>query len=274
MTETKRIQEKTLLLKTGFEIPVLGLGTWELGGQKCRDAVRLAIELGYRHIDTAELYGNEAEIGNAIEDFDRTRLFITSKVASSHLAKKDVPDACNRSLDKLGTDYLDLYLIHWPNDEIPLEETLEAMCELVEKNYVRSIGLSNFDVERTKKAISISSEPITNLQIEFHPFTHRHVLPEFCRDEGITITAYSPLARGAVFKDETLVKIAEKYDKTPAQLSLKWLIQKGYIVIPKASSKEHLVSNMQIVDWQIDEKDMSSIDQIQHEQRLVDFKYT
>ena len=142
--------------------------------------------MGYRHIDTAELYGNEAQIGRAIRRVERASLFLTSKVASENLRTNDVLRACTQSLERLGTDYLDLYLIHWPNDEIPIEETMEAMESLVEQGMVRSVGVSNFDVSRLQEAIDASDVPICNDQVEYHPFRPRRELPEFCREHGIS----------------------------------------------------------------------------------------
>ncbi|MFI4910324.1 MAG: aldo/keto reductase [Sedimentisphaeraceae bacterium JB056] len=265
--------ERKLKLKSGYEMPVLGLGTWKLTGKDCEKTVAQALEMGYIHIDTAEMYENEQEVGEGIKGADRSKIFITSKVAKSHLKKNDVIEACQRSLDKLGTDYLDLYLVHWPNDDIPIEETMQAMEELVDKKMIRSCGLSNFDVSRIKKAQEAAQIPICNLQIEFHPFTNRHELPQYCKEQGIAITAYSPLARGEVFEDETLKEIAEKHSKTPSQVSLKWLIQNGHIVIPKASSEKHLRENMEL-DWELSCEDMKKIDNIKKDERLIDKKYT
>jgi diketogulonate reductase-like aldo/keto reductase len=268
-----RITEKRHKLKSGYEMPVLGLGTWQLSGSKCEETVAEAVDLGYRHIDTAEMYENEEEVGEGLKRADREDIFLTSKVAKSHLKKDDVIESCIRSLDKLKTDYLDMYLVHWPNDEIPLTETMDAMAELVDKGLTRSVGLSNFNVGRIKDAMAVSRVPISNLQIEFHPFTDRKDIPDFCRSEGIIITAYSPLARAKVFEDETIKEIAGKYSKTPAQVSLKWLVQNGHIVIPKASSKEHLLENADL-DWQLSQEDMDRITGIEKDQRLIDTKYT
>jgi diketogulonate reductase-like aldo/keto reductase len=234
----------------------------------------MAIDMGYRHIDTAEAYENEDRIGKALAAFDREDIFITSKVSGPHLAPQDVLDACTRSLEKLRTDYLDLFLAHWPNQRIALVETLDAMNQLVDQGMTRSIGLSNYGVTLTQKAISVSRVPISNLQIEYHPFTKRAALEDFCRRHKITITAYSPLARGKVFDNATIRGIAEKHNKTAAQVSLRWLLQKGHIIIPKASSKQHLIENMQVFDWHIDTEDMESIDNIESELRLVDTGYT
>jgi diketogulonate reductase-like aldo/keto reductase len=265
---------KSLKLKSGYEMPVLGLGTWKLTGSECETIVRKALEFGYRHIDTAELYENEQYIGNALQNIDRKSLFITSKVANTHLAKNKVLQACQRSLDKLKTDYLDLYLIHWPNDDAALGQTLEAMQQLIEQGKIRSFGLSNFDVERIKKVQNTGDIPISNLQIEYHPLTSRKELPRFCDQQGILITAYSPLAQGKVFENATLTEIAEKYNKSAAQVSLKWLIQKGNIVIPKASSEDHLKANTEIFDWQFEQEDLNRIDNIEMQERLVDTTYT
>lgn len=270
----KTITSETYRLKSGYEMPVLGLGTWQLTGADCERAVRDAIDLGYRHIDTAEMYGNETPIGRAIKGVDRGTLFITSKVASSNLKKDDVPAACNASLDRLGTDYLDLYLLHWPNDEVPIAETMEAMQQLVEDGRVRSIGLSNFDVGRMKEAIAASEVPVCNDQVEYHPYRPRQEIPEFCREHQIAVTAYCPLGKGRVPGDRTLGQIGERYGKSAAQVALRWLLQKGAIVIPKSGSREHLQSNMDLVGWELSDQDMKEIDGLGVEEKLVDTTYT
>ncbi|MBD3310282.1 aldo/keto reductase, partial [Candidatus Woesearchaeota archaeon] len=157
---------KTYKLKTGYQMPVFGLGTWELTGKLCQEIVRRAIELGYRHIDTAELYSNEQHVGKGIQGFDRDKLFIVSKVKPENFTEKGVRKSCKRSLRKLKTDYLDLYLLHWPNDSIPLEETMSAMAELVEDGRIRSLGVSNFDISRVEKAIQASEVPVCVNQVE------------------------------------------------------------------------------------------------------------
>jgi len=269
-----KIMYQTYKLKSDYTIPVLGLGTWELNGAACEKAVSIALELGYRHIDTAELYNNETEIGRAIKKIDRSQLFITSKVSSSNLHPHDLTEACKASLDRLGTDYLDLYLLHWPNDSIPIEQTMEAMQKLIGDGRVRSAGLSNFDVNRIEAAVSVSQAPICNNQVEYHPYRPRQKIPRFCQEHGITVTAYCPLARGKVLKDATLKKIGGKYGKSPAQVSLRWLLQKGAIVIPKASSKEHLKANMELDGWELSGEEMEIIDALGVEKKLVDSKYT
>jgi diketogulonate reductase-like aldo/keto reductase len=271
---TKNITNQTYRLASGREMPVLGLGTWQLFGAACERIARAAIDLGYRHIDTAELYENETEIGRAIRGFDRGSLFITSKVSSEHLRANDVILACTGSLSRLATDYLDLFLLHWPNDEIPLEETMDGMQYLVEEGLVRSIGVSNFDVGRMERVMAASEAPLCNNQVEYHPYRHRRAIPEFCREHSSALTAYCPLAKGRVLKDPILARIGRRRGKSAAQVSLRWLLQKGAVIIPKASSIEHLQANRAMDGWELSEDDMRQIDAIDVEARLVDSTYT
>jgi diketogulonate reductase-like aldo/keto reductase len=252
----------TLKLKSNFSIPCLGLGTWGLFGKECEDVVKLALKIGYRHIDTAEMYRNEEEIGKAIKFFDRSEIFITSKVLGDNLSYRNVIKSCESSLRKLGTSYLDLYLIHWPNPEIPLEETFRAMKFLHEEGKIRSFGVSNFDLQLLEKALEMEEIPICVNQVEFNPYVYPREMVEFCKKHNIILVAYSPLARGAVNKDKKIKEIAEKYGKTPAQISLRWIVQKGAVPIPKASSEKHLKENMEIFDWEISKKDEREIDLI------------
>lgn len=263
------MDKKGIKLGSGHRIPVLGLGTWQLTGSLCEKIVRKAIELGYRHIDTAEIYGNEGDVGRAIKGFDRSDLFLVSKVWASNLRWDDVIKACEASLKLLGISYLDMYLIHWPNDRIPIEETMGAMEELVKKGMVRSIGISNYDIERSRKAIEASKEPISVNQVEFHPHLYQRDLLGFCKKNGIALTAYSPLARTKVLGDEVLKGIADGHGKTAAQVSLRWLIQHGIVVIPKSSSVEHLRENMEIFDWNLSKNEMEDIDSIKVFKRQV-----
>jgi diketogulonate reductase-like aldo/keto reductase len=254
-------------------MPVLGLGTWELTGNTCYNAVKIALKLGYTHIDTAEIYGNQSEIGNAISNFNRNNLFITSKVWYDNLHYNDVLIACEKTLEDLGIDYLDLYLIHWPNRNIPMRETFDALKELYDKGKVKSIGVSNFTIRHLKEALKISNLISVN-QVEFHPFLYQKELLFFCEKHNIKIIAYSPLARTEVFSDKTIKTIANKYNKTPAQISLRWLLQKGIVVIPKASSKKHLKENLNVFDFEVSNEDMRKIDSIKTQKRLVNPDFT
>ena len=182
--------------------------------------------------------------------------------------------ACANSLGRLETDYLDLYLIHWPNDAIPLEETMDGMQYLVEEGMVRSVGVSNFDVGRMRDVIAASPTPLCNNQVEYHPYRHRREIPQFCREHNIALTAYCPLAKGRVLNDATLIRIGAQYGKSAAQVSLRWLLQKGAIVIPKAGSVEHLQANMEMDGWELSEQDVREIDGIGIEAKVVDATYT
>lgn len=259
-------------LKNKAMMPQLGLGTYKLTGMACYGAVKEAIALGYRHIDTAEYYCNESEIGAAIKPIGREKLFITSKVWRDNLLHDDVIDACEKTIRNMKSDYLDLYLIHWPNDDISLKETLEAMKYLYDKKHVRSIGVSNFPIDKLKEAMHHSSLPICIDQVEYHVYLNQKDLLLFCRKHDINITAYSPLSRGISFKEPALLRIGKKHRKTAGQVALRWLVQKGIIVIPKGSTKEHIRENMEVFDFNLDEDDLNMIEGLpQHRLVAPDF---
>jgi diketogulonate reductase-like aldo/keto reductase len=268
------IMDQSYRLPSGYPMPVLGLGTWGLVGAACERIVSQALELGYRHLDTAELYDNEQEIGRAMAGAERADLFLVSKVSSANLHTKDVIRACRQSLDRLRTGYLDLYLIHWPNDEVPVEETMDALQYLVEERLVRSIGVSNFDVGRLQEAMDASDVPISTNQVEYHPYRPRRELPQFCAAHGIALTAYSPFARGRVLRDPLLLRIGHAHGKSAAQVCLRWLLQKGALVIPKAASADHLKENRDMDGWELSTEDMQQIDELGIEMKVVDATYT
>lgn len=260
-------------LRDGNSIPQLGLGTYRLKGDKCRKAVAAALEFGYNHIDTAEMYENESVVGEEIQEYDRSELFITSKVWPTNLRYEEVIEACQRTLNRLDTSYVDLYLIHWPNEEIPFEETLEAMAEVHDRGWANSIGVSNFTAEQLERAIDVSDVPIVTNQVEFHPWLYQKELLEFCRENDIVITAYAPLARARFLDDETIQQLSKKYGKTPAQIILRWELQKGLVTIPGSSSRDHIEENLQVLDWELEEEDERKIDEIPVEERMVTFRY-
>jgi diketogulonate reductase-like aldo/keto reductase len=245
------------------QIPKIGLGTWQMRGDSCRQSVLSALQLGYRHLDTAEYYRNETEVGQAIREsgLPRDDLFITSKVWSNHYQRKAVVQACEDSLRRLDLDYLDLYLIHHPSDAVPLEETLAGMEDLVQGGKTRLIGVSNFPVALLKRSRELVSVPIFTNQVKYHPFHSQQDLLKYCQEKQILLTSYTPLDKGRVQGDDTLKTIGEKYGKTAAQVSLRWLIQQPMLItIPKASSRQHQQENLEVFDFQLTDQEMERIE--------------
>ena len=246
----------------GEHIPKIGLGTWQMRVDACRRIVLSALEMGYRHLDTAEYYRNEREVGQAIREsgLERDSLFVTSKVWSNHFQREAVRQACEDSLARLDLDYLDLYLIHHPGSSVPLEETLAGMVDLVEAGKTRYIGVSNFDVSLVEKSRSLVDVPIFTNQVKFHPFHPQRELLEYSQNQELMITAYSPLAQGDVNREGALKRIGERYGKSPAQVALRWVIDhQGVITIPKSSSVDHQRDNLNIFDFQLREEEQERI---------------
>lgn len=268
----------TKKLKSGFEIPVLGLGTWQAGRtcqkQKTKKdekeimAIQEAIKLGFTRFDTAEIYaeGHAEEIlGKGIENVERKKLFITSKVHKSNLEYSDVLRACENSLKRLGLDYLDLYLIHAPNPEVPLEETMEAMGRLSDEGLIKNIGVSNFGVESLKKAQAYTQNKIVLNQVHYNlifrePFAEG--LLDFCQKNDVMLEAWRPIEEGSLANSgvEVLDQMAKKYEKTQAQVAINWLIsQKNVVAVVKSSNSEHLLENLGSVGWKIGKKDIEML---------------
>ncbi len=256
-------------LVTGYEMPVLGLGTWDLGGAAGKQAVVEALGMGYTHIDTAWMYENQREIGDVLREagVDRSELFITSKVWRTHLHYDGVLEQCEETLRDLQTGYVDLFLIHWPDDETPMAETFRALQRIFEEGKARSIGVSNFTVDHMEEAQGVSGAPICVNQIKYHPGEEKRDVLRWCRDHKVVVTAYSPLGKGRVLKAPALVEAAERHGKTPAQVALRWLVQQGMVVIPKASSKAHLQENMDLFDWALSADEMARMVEIVQQQR-------
>jgi len=265
------------LNRTGCKVPAIGLGTWKIGGSMTPDhsqddlaikALRHGISLGMWLIDTAEIYGGghaEELVGEAIKIFNREKIFIVTKVWETNLRYDDVLKAAKRSLKRLKTNYIDLYLIHWPNPRIPLSETMKAMEKLVSDGLVRYIGVSNFSVKLMEEARSyLSKEDIVVNQVKYNVYdrsVERDILP-YCQKEGITLMAYTPLAKGSVSTDKTLIEIGRKYGKTAAQVALNWLISKDMVIaIPKAVRIEHIEENAGAMGWRLSEEDIRYIEQ-------------
>jgi diketogulonate reductase-like aldo/keto reductase len=247
----------------GEKVPVLGLGTWRLSGEECRRSVERALELGYRHVDTARMYRNEKEVGRGMRDsgVPREEVFVVTKVWTSDFRHDDVLRAAGESLKGLGTDYVDLLLMHWPNPDVPLGETLGAMRELQEAGSVRHVGVSNFSPALVEEARGYA-EIFCN-QVEYNPFKPQDALVEQAQKLDYLLTAYSPVARGAVNDDTTLREIGERHGKTPGQVTLRWLVQQDKVcAIPKAASEENLKGNLEIFDFELTDDEIERVSEL------------
>jgi diketogulonate reductase-like aldo/keto reductase len=273
----KRLKMEVVIMKyvelnSGDQMPLLGLGTWQLQDQTCIDSVKTAVKIGYKHIDTADGYDNHLSVGRGIKEsrVKREDLFITSKIKPENLHYDDIKADAQRFLDELEIEYLDLLLIHWPNKDIPLEESLKALKEVKEEGLARNIGVSNFTINHLKDAAKIDPELVAVNQVEFHPTLYQKKLLDYCQENDIVLTAYSPLGRGEVFENEVIQKLADKHDKSPSKLVLKWLIDKDIVAIPKASSREHLESNFDLFDWDLPAEAREKMDQLNEDNRIID----
>ncbi|HVS66047.1 MAG TPA: aldo/keto reductase [Thermoanaerobaculia bacterium] len=256
----------------GCSVPALGLGTWQLQGKECSDAVESALSLGYRHIDTAQAYGNEAAVGAAIDrsEVAREEVFLTTKIWWENLAPRDVHASVEASLERLGTDWVDLLLIHWPSEQEPLGASLEVMMELEDRGRARLLGVSNFTSTMFEEALE--QAPIACIQVEFHPWLGQPDLLRRVQERDLMLTAYTPLARGRVFDEPVVREIAEAHDKTPAQVVLRWLLQHDRVAaIPKAASAAHQRENLEVFDFSLADDEMQRIfDLTRREERIVD----
>lgn len=282
--------ENSIELNNGQHMPLLGLGTWKSKPGEVEEAVRVALVNGYRHIDCAFVYGNEAEVGRGIRasGVPREQIFITSKLWNTKHHAEDVEPAVRKTLELLGVDYLDLYLIHWPHgfqrgennfpkdeagnliyDPVDYVETWPAMEALVSKGLVRSIGLSNFNSAQIQRVLDVATIKPAVLQIESHPYFTQIPLITFAKEKGIVVTAYSPLGspdrpwarpgEPALLEDPKLVEIGTKYGKSPAQIAIRYQIQRGVVVIPKSVTPDRIISNAQVFDFELTEEDMGVV---------------
>jgi diketogulonate reductase-like aldo/keto reductase len=268
----------TKKLKNGFEMPVFGLGTWQMGGRETRDpvnddkkdilAIQKAIELGVTHIDTAESYAeghSETLVGEAIKSYKREKLFIVTKIHKTHLKYDDVLSSCKASLKRLGADYLDLYLIHSPSLEIPIEETMKAMSKLISEGMIKNVGVSNFKTERLEDAQKHLKEKIVVNQVYynlvFREPEHEGLL-KYCQNNDVILEAYRPVEKGALLAKpvELLAELSKKYGKTPAQIAINWLISQDHVVtLSKTSTIKHLEENLGAIGWEIEEDDIEKL---------------
>ena len=255
----------------GTAVPALGFGTFQLTGHECERGVSHALDIGYRHIDTAQGYGNEDRVGAALASsaVDRGDVFLTTKLDNDNHAREAVRSTTAASLRNLRTDYVDLLLIHWPVGETPFEATLDAMLALRDEGKVRNVGVSNFTPEQIDRVTAHA--PIFANQVEYHPFLGQDELLALARKHDHLLTAYSPLARGEVFDDETLSAIAEEHGADPAQIALAWLVSQDHVTaIPKATSTEHITSNFAALDIELTDDELQRIAALDRGERLID----
>jgi 2,5-diketo-D-gluconate reductase B len=263
--------EKTI---QGEEVPALGLGTWQLTGRQCREGVAHALDLGYRHIDTAQIYDNEDEVGQGLRDsgVDRDEVFLTTKIWRSNVAPADMRRSTEESLRKLSVDRVDLLLIHWPVDRVPLQKQLDALVELQREGRARHVGVSNFLPDQIDSIVGYLPDDglLFAHQAEYHPFLDQSPLLAQAREHDHLFTAYSPLARGRVMDHETLKEIGARHEKTAAQVTLRWLLQQEKVsAIPKAASADHREANFDIFDFELSTEEMDTISSLRGNQRIL-----
>ena len=245
----------------GARIPLLGLGTWDLRGRVCADMVEAALRMGYRHIDTAEMYDNECLVGEAVRasGVRRGDIFLTTKIWPSHFAAADLARAARDCLTRLALSEVDLLLLHWPNPQIALPETIGALCKVKRDGLAHHIGVSNFNVALIEAAWKATSEPLICDQVECHPYLDQSKVLAACRRHGMAVTAYSPIAQGIAGGDKVLARIGAAHNKSAAQVSLRFLVQQDIVVIPRTSKKTRLSENAAIFDFSLSDSEMAEI---------------
>jgi 2,5-diketo-D-gluconate reductase B len=249
----------------GAKIPAIGLGTMTLKDAVCVEAVKTALRLGYRHIDTAERYGNETEVGEGLHQglratgLQRADVFVTTKVYHDRLAAAEFERSFEESLEKLKLPWVDLLLIHWPNPKVPLAETIDVLCKAKREGRAKHVGVANFTTTLLNEAVKLSSEPLVTNQIEVHPFIDQSKVIAACRKHGLSVTAYCPIARGKIPGNEVLERIGKAHGKSSAQVSLRYLTQQGIIPIPRSANPDHLAANLEIFDFALSEGEMAEI---------------
>jgi diketogulonate reductase-like aldo/keto reductase len=241
--------------------PAIGLGTWELRGRVCARIVEQALRLGYRHIDTAEMYDNEREAGEGLHasGIRRDDVFVTTKVWPTHFSPPELERAARDSLTRLRLSDVDLLLLHWPSPKIPLAETIGALCNVKRAGAARHIGVSNFTGKLLDEAVKLSTEPLVCNQIEIHPFLDQSQTIAASKAHGMAVVAYSPIAKGAAKKNAVLVRIGKAHGKSGAQVSLRFLLQQGLVVIPRTSKVERLSENLAVFDFELSPREMTEI---------------
>ena len=253
-----------------------GLGTWELRGRVCARLVEQAIRLGYRHIDTAQVYENEREVGEGLRAsrVRREDMFVTTKIWTTHFAPNDLERSTKESLTKLRLFEVDLLLLHWPNPQVPLPETLGALAHVKKLGMAKHIGVSNFTAALVEEAVAACPEPLACDQVEYHPYLDQTKVMEASARHGMAVVAYSPLARGRIRGDQTLTAIGQAHGKTAAQVCLRWLVQQNVAAIPRTSKIERLSENIEIFDFVLSDDEMRQISAMGSAKgRLTDYAF-
>jgi diketogulonate reductase-like aldo/keto reductase len=246
----------------GARVPAIGLGTWRLTGEGCAQAVRWALQAGYRHIDTAAMYGNEDAVGEGLRasGLDRNDVFVTTKVWYTDLAPGDLERSAEASLKRLGLDQVDLLLIHWPNPEIPLAGTIKALGKTRRRGLARHIGVSNFSAKLVEQAVALANEPLAANQCEYHPYLNQDRIRAACTRHRLAFTSYCPLGKGDLTRDPVIRSIAQGHGKTPGQVVLRWHVQQpGTAAIPKSGNRERIAENFGIFDFALSQNEMRRI---------------
>lgn len=263
---------KHITLKNGKTIPALGFGTWQIKGEDCVTAVDTALSVGYRHIDTADGYHNHTEVGKGIKQngIAREDIFLTTKIfpENDNFLPENVTKNIDAFLSELDTDYLDLVLLHFPDHNVPIGDTLAALQAAVDAGKVRSIGVSNFTEHHLEDVMKTGIEIVLN-QVELHPGFPQHEMRAFCAEHDLAVTAYSPLGRGDALEMELILDLAKKYEKTPGQIILNWLLSVGLIAIPKSAHPERIKENFESQDFTMEPADIEAIDALNNSERLI-----
>ena len=257
--------------KNYINIPSIGLGTWDLRGSQCENAIQVALDIGYRHIDTAQMYENEKDIGNALNNskIGRDNLFITTKINTLVVKNDSINDSFEKSLQNLKTDYVDLLLIHFPVFTTSLSDMLKILYKLKKVGKTKNIGISNFNHILVQECINLGYEDIFCNQVEYHPYINQKNIIEAVIEYNILPVAYCPLAKGELLDNKIILEIANKYSKTSAQIVLRWLNQQNWIAIPKSANENRMKENMKIFDFTISENDMNSLHSLARDYRAV-----
>lgn len=261
----------------GARIPLVGLGTWDVRGRVCARIVEQALRLGYRHVDTAQMYENEREVGEGLRasGVKRREIFVSTKIWPTHFAPRDLEQAAKERLIQLRMTEVDLLLLHWPNPQIPLAETLGALCKVKSMGLARHIGVSNFNSKLLQEAVALSTEPLVCNQFECHPYLDPSKLITATQAAGMAVVAYSPIARGKAKGDEVLTRIGKAFGKSAAQVCLRYLVQQNIVVIPRTTKVERLAENIEIFDFALSEADIADIAALARpDSRLVDFAFS